>query len=176
MNKTLLVGFVFVSLGAFAQSSANQGQTPNAKTATAPQDAASGQTSGKRMHKPVAMQQDAGVSGQATAKGGKTASDDWTAGAAAKTNGSNNGQASTRVATGDVNGDGRADLTATKSSGGATTGSATTGSATTKTAATASNPSAKSPNDAASGQASGKRQYRPVTVRKEVDAASPKLK
>ena len=166
MNKILLVGFVCVSLGAFAQSSADQGQTPNAKTAAAPQDAASSQTSGKRMHKPVEMQQDAGAGGQATEKGGKTASDDWTTSAAAKTNGSNNGQASTHVVTGDVNGDGRADLTATKSSG----------TATTKNAAATSSSSAPSPRDAASGQASGKRQHQPVTVRKEVDAASPKLK
>jgi hypothetical protein len=157
MNKILLVGFVCISLGAFARSSANQGQTPSSKTTTAaaPQDAASGQTSGKRMHKPVEMQQEAGAGAQATEKtGGKTmASDDWHAQTAAKTNGSNNGQPSTHVASGDVNGDGRADLTATKSSG-----------------------STPSPRDAASGQPTGKRQHQPVTVRKEVDAASPKLK
>jgi hypothetical protein len=164
MNKILLVGFVCVSLGAFAQSSTDQGQTPqgqtpnaktaNTKTAAAPHDAATGQTAGKRMHKPVEMQQEAGAAGQATeTKGGKTASDDWTAPAAAKTNSSNNGQPSTHVATGDVNGDGQPDLTATKSSG-----------------------STPSPKDAASGQATGKRQHEPVTVKKEVDAASPKLK
>jgi hypothetical protein len=162
MNKILLVGFVCISLGAFAQSSADQGQTPNAKTpnttAATPQDAASGQTSGKRMHKPLTIKPDAAAADQATGKGGKTANDDWTTPAAAKTNSSNNGQPSTRVATGDVNGDGRADLTATKSSG------------------SASNSSAPSPRDAASGQASGKRQHQPVTVRKEVDAASPKSK
>jgi len=176
MKKILLVGFVCVSLGAFAQSSANQGQTPNAKTpnaktttAAAPQDAATGQTSGKRMHKPVEMQQEAGAGAQATeTKGGKTSSDDWTTSAAAKTNGSNNGQPSTHVATGDVNGDGTPDLTATKSSGSATT--------TTKTAAAASSSSTPSPKDAASAQPTGKRQHEPVTVKKEVDAASPKLK
>jgi hypothetical protein len=156
MNKILLVGFVCISLGAFAQSSANQGQSPNAKTTTAaaPQDTATGQTAGKRMHKPVEMQKEAAPSGQATeTKGGKTANDAWTKSTAAKPNGSNNGQPSTRVATGDVNGDGRADLTATKSSG-----------------------SAPSPKDAASAQPTGKRQHEPVTVRKEVDAATPKLK
>jgi hypothetical protein len=163
------MGFVCISLGAFAQS-ADQGQSPNAKapstkTAAAPQDASS-QTAGKRMHKPVEMQQEAGAGSQATGKGGKTANDDWTTSAAAKTDGSNNGQATTHVPTGDVNGDGRADLTATKSSG----------TATTKDAATASNSSAKSPKDAASGQATGKRQHEPVTVKKEVDAATPKLK
>lgn len=168
MNKILLVGFVCVSLGAFAQSSANQGQAPNAKTAStetaaAPPDASS-QTAGKRMHKPVEMQQEAGAT--AKTSGGKTASDDWTTSAAAKTNGSNNGQAATHVATGDVNGDGRPDLTASKSSG----------SATTKDAAAASNSSANSPKDTASGQTSGKRQHEPVTVKKEVDAATPKLK
>jgi hypothetical protein len=135
MNKILLVGFVCISLGAFAQSSADRGQTPSSKTTTAaaPQDAATGQTSGKRMHKPIEMQKEASAGAQA--------------------NGSNNGQPSTHVATGDVNGDGRADLTATKSSGSAT-----------------------SPRDAASGQPTGKRQHQPVTVRKEVDTATPKLK
>jgi hypothetical protein len=171
MNKILLVGFVCVSLGAFAQSSADQGQKPNAKapatkTAAAPQDAATGQTSGKRMHKPVEMQQDAGASGQATEiKGGKMATDDWTKSAEAKPNDSNNGHASVHVATGDVNGDGQADVTATKSSG----------SPASKDAA-AADPSAKSPKDAASAQPTGKRQHEPVTVKKEVDAASPKLK
>jgi hypothetical protein len=172
MNKILLVGFVCLSLGAFAQSSADQGQKPNAKapatkTATAPQDAATGQTSGKRMHKPVDMQQDAGASGQATeTKGGKTGMDDWSKSTAAKPNGSNNGQTSTHVATGDVNGDGRADVTATKGSG----------SPTSNDAAAASDSNAKSPNDAASAQPTGKRQHEPATVKKEVDAASPKLK
>jgi hypothetical protein len=154
MNKILLVGFVCVSLGALAQTSANQGQAPNAKTATsktaaAPPDASS-QTAGKRMHKPVEMQQEAGAT--AKTSGGKTANDDWTTSAAAKTNGSNNGQAGTHVVTGDVNRDGTPDLTATKSSGSATT------------------------KDSATGQTTGKRQHEPVTVKKEVDAASPKLK
>jgi hypothetical protein len=171
MKKILLVGFVCLSLGAFAQSSANQGQksnakAPNAQTAAAPKDAATGQTSGKRMHKPVEMQQDAGASGQATEiKGGKMATDDWTKSAAAKPNGSNNGQTSVHVATGDVNGDGQADLTATKSSGSPTSKDAAAGDS-----------SAKNPKDAASTQPTGKRQHEPVTVKKEVDAASPKLK
>jgi hypothetical protein len=172
MKKILLVGFVCVSLGAFAQSSADQGQTPNAKTpdaktVVAPRDAASGQASGKRMHKPITIKPDASVADQATGKpAGKTAMDDWSAPAAAKTNGSNNGQPSTRVAAADVNGDGKADLTATKSSG----------TATVKPAATTSTSSVQSPRDVASGQASGKRQHQPVTVRKEVDAPSPKSK
>jgi hypothetical protein len=171
MNKILLVGFVCISLGAFAQSSADQSQKPNAKapatkTAAAPQDAATGQTSGKRMHKPVEMQQDAGATGQATEiKGGKTTNDAWDKSAAAKPNGSSNGQPSTHVATGDVNGDGRADVTATKGSGSPTSNDAA-----------ASDSSAKSPKDAASAQPTGKRQHEPVTVKKEVDAASPKLK
>ena len=177
MNKILLVGFVCVSLGAFAQSSADQGQTPNAKTpdaktVVAPRDAASGQASGKRVHTPLTIKPDASASDQATGKpAGKTAMDDWSAPAAAKTNVSNNGQPSTRVAAADVNGDGKADLTATHSSG-----TATTGSATVKPATATSSSGIQSPRDVASGQASGKRQHQPVTVRKEVDAPSPKSK
>jgi len=168
MKKTLLVGFVCVSLGAFAQSSADQGQTPNtktpeAKTVVAPRDAASGQASGKRMHKPLTIQPDASASDQATGKpAGKTAVDDWSAPAAAKTNVSNNGQPSKRVAAADVNGDGKADLSS--------------GSATVKPAPATSSSGVQSPRDVASGQASGKRQHQPVTIRKEVDAPSPKSK
>ena len=165
MNKILLVGFVCLSLGAFAQTSAGQGQTSNGNTDAA-KDTASGALSGKRMHKPLAVQQNGATGDSAAGKtnGGKSATDDWTARSAAKNNGSNIGQASPRVATGDVNGDGRADLTATKNSGHATE----------KNAVLNSSSSVQSPRDAASGQASGKRQHQPVTIKKEVDAASPK--
>ena len=164
MNKILLVGFVCLSLGAFAQSSAGQGQASKGETAAA-KDSASGQASGKRMHKPMAVQDQA--AGQASGKtdGNKTAQDDWDAPSVAakgSTSGSTNG--GTRVATGDVNGDGHADLTATKNSGHATE----------KNAVLTNGASVQSPRDAASGQASGKRQHQPVTIRKEVDAASPK--
>ncbi len=166
MNKLLLVGFVCLSLGAFAQTSAGQGQTSNGNTDAA-KDTASGAVSGKRMHKPLAVQQN-GATGDSTAgtiHGGKSATDDWTARSAAKSsgssngsnNGSNNGQASAHVATGDVNGDGKADLTPAKNSGHATE----------KNAVLNSSSSVQSPRDAATGQASGKRQHDPVVVRKK---------
>jgi hypothetical protein len=161
MNKLLLVGFVCVSLGAFGQSSADQGKTANGKTAAAPQAAASGKASGNRMH-------DAASVSEATAAnptGNKTGHDDWTQGVAAKSNGTNNGQAGTHVATGDVNSDGRADLTAAKSSGNTAT----------KNAVMTGNSGAQGSKDAASAQTSGKRQHQPVTIRKETDAASTKL-
>jgi FG-GAP repeat len=166
MNKILLVGFMCLSLGAFAQSSADQGQASNAKTAAAPKDAASGQTAGKRMHQPVTIHSDAAAQDQATGKatGKKMASDDWSAKAAAKSTDSKNGQAGARVAAGDVNGDGRADLTATKNSGHATE----------KNAVMNSSSSVQSPRDAASGQASGKRQHQPVTTTKPSDDGTKK--
>ena len=165
MNKILLVGFVCLSLGAFAQTSAGQGQTSNGNTDAA-KDTASGALSGKRMHKPLAVQQNGATGDSAAGKtnGGKSAMDDWTAQSAAKSNGSNNGQASSHVATGDVNGDGKADLTPAKNSGHASE----------KNAVLNSSSSVQSPHDAASGQASGKRQHDSVVVKKETDAASPK--
>jgi hypothetical protein len=166
MNKILLVGFMCLSLGAFAQSSADQGQASNAKTAAAPKDAASGQTAGKRMHQPVTIHSDAAAQDQATGKatGKKMASDDWSTKAAAKSADSKSGQAGARVAAGDVNGDGRADLTATKNSGHATE----------KNAVMNSSSSVQSPRDAASGQASGKRQHQPVTTTKPSDDGTKK--
>ena len=76
-------------------------------------------------------------------------------------------KASTRVATGDVNGDGRADVAVSKNSAHATESA-------TSTASGSSN--AQAPRDAASGQMAGKRQHQPMTVRKEVDKATPLLK
>ena len=171
MNKILLVGLVCLSLGAFAQSNADQGQTSNTKTSTS-RDAASGQASGRSLqqsnviHRDLAARnQAAGKTTSGTSNGNKSATDDWstsTAKASGSSNGSNGG---VRVATGDVNGDGHADLTNAKSSGHATEKDAVMNSGTT----------VQGPRDAATGQASGKRQHQPLTIRKEVDAASPKL-
>jgi hypothetical protein len=162
MNKILLVGFVCVSLGAFAQSGADQSQASSgkastaqasdAKTAAVPKDAATGQASGKRIHQPLAIHRDLAARDVTTgnANGKKSAQDDWSAGTAAKSKSSkgqsSSGQASTRVAAGDVNGDGKAELKATKSSGHATE----------KNAVLKGGSSIQGPRDAASGQASGK--------------------
>ncbi len=62
-----------------------------------------------------------------------------------------------RVAKGDVNGDGKADLAPGSASNSPSTPS------------NASQSDVKSPRDVATGQASGKRQYQPVTIRKAVD-------
>lgn len=166
MKKILFVGFVCLSLSAFAQSSSGQGQVSKGDTPAA-KDSASGQLSGKRMHKPITMQDQA--TGQASGKidRNKTASDDWEApGVAAKgsSKSSNGSKGESRVATGDVNGDGHADLTTTKGSGNATA----------KSAVMSSSSSSQNSRDAATGQASGKRQHQPVVIHKEVDASSPK--
>jgi len=155
MNKILLVGLVCLSMGAFAQSNAQQSQTGNEKSVAAPRDAASGQASGKRMHKPMLVHRDLAARDQATGQAsGKTA-----------TSSSNSAGSTTQVATGDVDGDGKADVTTVKNSGHATE----------KDAVLHSSSSVQSPRDAATGQASGKRQHKPITVTKEVDKASPKL-
>jgi type VI protein secretion system component Hcp len=69
-------------------------------------------------------------------------------------------KASTRVATGDVNGDGAPDVAASKNSAHATE------------AVAAGSSQAQAPRDAATGQASGKRQHQPVTIMKTTDKTS----
>lgn len=85
MNKMLLVGFVCLSLGAFAQQSQSSREQKSA-----PRDAASGMPTGKRMHKPLTMRDQA--SGQAT---GKSA-----AAATGQSEASSNGSSSTTSAIG----------------------------------------------------------------------------
>ena len=91
----------------------------------------------------------------------------------------------TRVVAGDLNGDAMADREASTPSiseltahTGAATGGAGTGKAyqndTTSNFGTGMSKAAAS-RDMASGQASGKRQHKPLVIVKEVDAASPKL-
>jgi len=91
----------------------------------------------------------------------------------------------TRVVAGDLNGDAMADREASTPSvseltahTGAATGGAGTGKVyekdTTNNVGTAMS-KATAPRDIASGQASGKRQHKPLVIVKEVDAASPKL-
>ncbi len=82
---------------------------------------------------------------------GKTAQDEWQTPATAKTSAPANSNGQTRVATGDVNGDGKADA-----------------------AINNSHSNIKNSKDAASGQASGKRMHGDITVTKSTDAASPK--
>jgi hypothetical protein len=164
-NKILIVGaLACLSAVAVAQSDQNKDKAPAQAQAAAPQDAASAQTSGKRMHKPITVTAEVGVQDASTSKPtGKSAVDDWQAPAAKTTQQpritENN---KSRVAAGDVNGDGKADVAAPKAT-------------VQNTAATSTSSEVKSPRDIATGQASGKRQQAPVTSTKETEA-KPKQK
>jgi Type VI secretion system effector, Hcp len=149
-SKILVLGFACLSLVAVGQSNEKQKAAASAPV-KAPRDAASGQASGKAaseqkgvVHRDLAARD--AQTGKATGK--TTAQDDWH---------------QQRVAIGDVNGDGKADVTANGSAHAS-------GNAVINT----SHSNIKSPRDIATGQASGKRQHQPITIRKEVDAASPK--
>jgi hypothetical protein len=104
-NKILIVGaLACLSAVAVAQSGQSKENAPQA----ASQDAASAQMTGKRMHKPMTVTAEAG---QETAKAkptNKSAADDWQT-PAAKTSQPKITENKPRVATGDVNGDGKAD-------------------------------------------------------------------
>jgi hypothetical protein len=195
-NKILIAASVGLSLFAAAQSLTDKQRSKPVTTQVQSRDAASAQVSGK-----------------------KSAQDDWSQSSAVSTTNSattkpvsanSDTKAKTRVATGDVNGDGGADATAGKNSAHATEAVSATGTATTKpvsmnsdtkakthvatgdvngdgtTDATAGKNSAHAteaasattstaaskdqhPRDAASGQASGKRQHQPMTVNKAND-------
>ena len=142
-NKILIVGFACLSLAAVAQSDSN-GQkkqpAPTSNEITSPRDAASGQASGKRMHKPMTVTAEVGINAPTASKEQdinqptkKSAADDWQAKSASST------PAVKPVAAGDVNGDGKA-----------------------KVKPAVSQSEVKSPRDMASGQASGKRQQQPA--------------
>jgi type VI protein secretion system component Hcp len=176
MKKTILIaGFACLSLMLVAQTSGSKDQAASAAkdqhakevasgqasgNAVAPRDTASGQASGKRQHNPVVIKQ---VSDEGSAarqqqspkatgvalKGNKSASDDWTS-RAANSNGSTGSSGQTRVATGDVNGDGKADAAINTSHSNIKNG------------------------DIATGHTSGKRMHEPVVVTKTTDSASPK--
>jgi hypothetical protein len=123
----------------------------------APRDLATGQASGKRQYAPVIIRKvsdDEGMAAreqQSPKATGKTAQDDWTTPAAAKSNAPAGSSNQPRVATGDVNGDGKADA-----------------------AINTSHSNIKNVKDAPSGQTTGKRQHADITITKSRDAASPK--
>jgi len=118
-NRILIVGLACLSAVAVAQSDGSQQKTasPSQHEVTSPRDAATGQASGKRMHKPVTVTTD-----DATAREVSTVKATGKAAEPAK-------PAVVRVAAGDVNGDGKADVVSHE---------------------------VKSPRDLATGQASGK--------------------
>jgi hypothetical protein len=139
-----------------SQAVLNSSDAAASEQVKAPRDLATGQASGKRQYQPVIIRKvsnDEGMTAreQPSPKAtGKTAQDDWQT-PAAKTSAPANSNGQTRVATGDVNGDGKADA-----------------------AINNSHSNIKNSKDAATGQASGKRQHGDITITKSTDAASPK--
>lgn len=146
MKKRILVaGFAMLSLFAAAQSQSkgtNDAPAP-ASEVKAPRDHATGQASGQKniVHRDLAARDAA--TGHASGK--VTPHDDWQTKNAVST-----GSTATvkPVAAADVDGDGQTD----------------------KTEAEQSNAHVQSPRDVATGQASGKRQHKPISVQKEVEA------
>lgn len=160
-NKILIVGVLAcLSAVAVAQSDqSNEKATAQNQVAT-PRDAASGQASGKRMHKPMTVTAEAGREASTGKATGKTANDDWQT-PVAKSSQPKTTQGQSRVAVGDVNGDGKADMAAPKNPGQATAQNA---------AASSTSSDVKSPRDISTGQMSGKRQHDSVTVTKAPEA------
>src|SRR5256886_17559456 len=153
-RKMLVMEFACLTLAAVAQSNEKQSKEKQNQPAAAvksPRDIATGQASGKTMsdqkggHRDLAARD--AQSGKATGK--KMAQDDWH---------------QQRVAIGDVNGDGKADVTANGSAHASGQNAVINNS----------HSNIKNQRDMATGQASGKRQHQPMTVSKEVDKASPK--
>ena len=155
-SKILVLGFACLSLVAVAQTNEKQSkekqkQNQAAAAVKSPRDVATGQASGKAMSDQKVVHRDLAArdaqSGKATGK--KMAQDDWH---------------QQRVAVGDVNGDGKADVTANGSAHASGQNAVINNS----------HSNIKNQRDMATGQASGKRQHQPMTVSKEVDKASPK--
>lgn len=150
-NKILMVAaFAGLSAVAMAQSAPSKDKAP-AQGATA----ASGQASGKRMHKPMAITPD---NSKAAPIGG-THDRESSSPSVSEVVMTKPAAEPTRVATGDVNGDGRADV------------AATSGSA--KGSGQGASNNSNGARDLATGHATGKRQHEPVTVQKQQDSASP---
>src|SRR5437899_10985416 len=153
-SKILVLGFACLSLVAVAQTNEKQSKEKQNQAAAAvksPRDVATGQASGKAMSDQKVLHRDLAAreaqSGKATGK--KMAQDDWH---------------QQRVAVGDVNGDGKADVTASSSAQGSRQNAAVN----------TSHSNIKKSREIRRGQPSGKRQHQPMTVSKEVDKASPK--
>ena len=157
MNRKILISVLaFMPVIAMAQSD-NAKQKPASSTpVAAPRDSASGMATGKRQYAPVIIRKvsDDSVVAPRDAQSGQASGKVAASGQPAITDNKKtpspkgqDGSAQTRVAVGDVNGDGKADVT-------------------TQSGVT-------SPRDSSTGMATGKRQHKPLTITKEVDATSP---
>ena len=202
-HKILIAAFAGLSLVAAAQSTTNKQKTKTSTTQTPSKDAAKDQRSGnKTAHDdwqqtaakpasgsntkpaPVAIgdvngdgRMDVAASNNSAPATGSSKDHASRDAASGQATGRRQHQpititkevdkASTRVATGDVNGDGAPDMAASKNSAHAT-------ESVTSTASGASN--VQGSRDTPSGQMAGKRQHQPMTVKKEVDKATPLLK
>jgi hypothetical protein len=139
-----------------SQAALNSNDSAASEQVKAPRDMATGQASGKRQYAPVIIRKVSDDEGMAAreqqspkATGKAVAHDDWQAPAAKTSNGALVGSSGqTRVAAGDVNGDGKADA-----------------------AINNSHSNIKNSKDAATGQASGKRVHDDITITKHSDAA-----
>jgi hypothetical protein len=165
-TKILIAALAGLSVVAAAQSQTDkQKAKPSTAQTQSSRDAASGQATGRLEQKNVVHRDLAArevASGHAT---GKTmAHDDWQQ-AGAKPASPNSDAKPSQVAVGDVNGDGRADVAVS---------SKNSAHATEAAASTSSSSNVQAPRDAASGQASGKRQHQPMTIMKSVDKATPR--
>jgi hypothetical protein len=150
-SKIAIAGFVFASTFAVAQLGLHQNATARTgATLQSSRDAATGQASGRKFNKRATEDTFANTNASATARDAATgqASGKRTHGSA-QTSANSNAQLK-GVAAGDVNGDGAVEQSADSN-----------GSLQSSTGASAS-AGVKSPRDAASGQASGKRQHQPV--------------
>ncbi len=135
-TSILVVGLACLSAVAVAQSDGSQQKSAapssNSHEVSSPRDMATGQATGKRMHKPLTVTtQDETALRESPSKASL-------------------GKTTVRVAAGDVNGDGKADV-----------------------AATAPSSNTKSPRDMSTGQASGKVNVQDLNVMKRSESPAP---
>ncbi|HUM05999.1 MAG TPA: hypothetical protein VLT90_11110 [Terriglobales bacterium] len=172
-TKFLVAVVACLSVVAAAQQSDKKKEQPASHEVKSPRDAATGQASGRKMDQSGQQSEQpatARETGSGMATGKKTAQDDWNA-QLAHTSGDPHVE---NVSTGNANGDQSAVRESpSKASLGKTsvaTGDVDADGTADKTAASGS---VKSPRDAATGQASGKRQHEPVKVVKDTNSAAP---
>jgi hypothetical protein len=159
-TKILVLGFACLSLVAVAQSDKKQAPDSKSHEVQSPRDAASGQATGKSMNsqaKPAVATAREASTGMATGKAAKPGEAQVVSVAASSDQKPPKGQV--RVSVGDVNGDGVPDA-ATQTPGQGTGQNS---------AINNSHSNIKNTRDAATGQASGKRMHKSITVTKDHD-------